>query len=270
MCGALWVNCTDWRPAGLYRLRNEGTRRDPSGSRGEDLLRELFSDLRGTSLETLLVAHESLLEIVPAGLTVVSPEGHARFVNSYQSTIPGCPWVQDGKVDLRFHEAVPAPLRTGLRRLWSTPAKDAPVQLPPFSFAGQANVLETWLVPIVGTAGIVAAVIVQHDRAAVRVDYGSRRRVPPPDHTAEAEHLGVYAAPALDVSRLRATFALTDRELQIVDALCRGHGTAQIAQDMGISTHTVKDHVKRIQRKMNAPNRLTIVSRALQVSLFET
>ena len=76
-----------------------------------------------------------------------------------------------------------------------------------------------------------------------------------------------HGPPPLDITRLRETFRLTEREILVVDGLCRGRSSPEIGQTMGISRNTVKDYIKRIQRKMGAKNRLTIVALSLQVSL---
>jgi DNA-binding CsgD family transcriptional regulator len=55
------------------------------------------------------------------------------------------------------------------------------------------------------------------------------------------------------VLRPRATAAvapLSPREMQITELLLQGHGSPQIAQLLGISRHTVKDHRKQIFRKL--------------------
>lgn len=231
------------------------------------MLSNLFGGPNGPALESLVAAQDGLLTVVPVGLTVVARGGAILHVNGYQQTLQGCPWADDHGLNLCDHAQVPAPLRTGLRRLFDGASPTAPVQLPPFTYPERDAPLETWLVGVAAAGLNVAAVILQHDRSPAREGCGlpAPRRAAEPGTRSGLPDLA--APPALDLARLQAAFDITERELQIVDALCRGHRTPRIAQDMHISGHTVKDHVKRIQRKMGAQNRLTIVARALLVSL---
>lgn len=231
------------------------------------MLKELFPGPHGPGAENLLSTEEALLDVAPVGLTVVSPEGRILYVNAYQRTLPHCPWTQSPGWDARYDASMPAPLRTGLRRMLDTEGIKGPVQLPPFSFASDGALLETWLVPIEANGQIAATVILQHPRDGARLDYRSPRTQDTGAESPATRFASAFAPPALDVPMLRRVFSLTNREVQIVDALCRGRPTPEIAAHMGISAHTVKDHVKRIQRKMQARNRLTIVSRALHASL---
>ena len=208
-----------------------------------------------------------LVGVVPAGMTVVSPEGRVAFVNAHQTTIAGCPWL-DGRIeDMRRDPAVPRPLRAALRRLAADGSLTEPVRVAPLLFEAGAEPLETWLVPVRQSAQLLGTVILQYERSAGRVvqrtpDGRAGTRI------ADRPALpGEHAPPALDVAKLMRVFGLTEREVQLIDALCRGHATARIARDMAITANTVKDYVKRVQRKMGATNRLTIVACALQVSL---
>ena len=231
------------------------------------VLKELFPEPHGPGAASLLSTEEALLNGAPVGLTVVSREGRILYVNAYQRTLPDCPWIPRPGWDARYEESVPAPVRTGLRRMLADGGTRGPVQLPPFSFTSDGALLETWLVPIEAEGRVAATVILQHPRDGARLDYRSARSQETAPEAPAAPFARAFAPPALDVPMLRRVFSLTNREVQIVDALCRGRATPEIAADMGISAHTVKDHVKRIQRKMQARNRLTIVSRALHTSL---
>lgn len=233
----------------------------PTGGLGAAVLRTLSAELGGLRIEELLSAYEALWGIVPAGVTVVSSDGTVLFVNAWQAGVPGCPWVSRPDLNLRHDPALPRSLRDGLSHLLSAEVPAQPVCMRPFKFDPRTVPVETWLVPLSGARRVVGAVIVQ--------------RVSPSWTPLRPGSAGGSLQPAqpgrvaavLDRDRLRTTFDLTRRELQVVESLCRGHGTADIATALGISAHTVKDHVKRIQRKMGARNRLTVVSIALRLSL---
>jgi DNA-binding NarL/FixJ family response regulator len=55
---------------------------------------------------------------------------------------------------------------------------------------------------------------------------------------------------------------LTPREWEVVDLLCEGETTAQIAEALVLSTETVRSHVKSILRKLKASSREEAVAKA--------
>ena len=56
-------------------------------------------------------------------------------------------------------------------------------------------------------------------------------------------------------------YDLTDREQQITGLIARGAGTAEIAEELFLSTHTVRDHVKAIFAKVGVSSRGELVAR---------
>ena len=60
-----------------------------------------------------------------------------------------------------------------------------------------------------------------------------------------------------EVSRIKAidTVVLTNREMEILRLLDEGQSNKQIAKDLFISLHTVKNHVHRILEKLHVSNR---------------
>lgn len=57
---------------------------------------------------------------------------------------------------------------------------------------------------------------------------------------------------------------LTEREQAVVTLLFDGKTNKEVASSMGISEHTVKEHMKRIMRKLHVPNRAGIVAHFVQ------
>ncbi|MGW0035166.1 helix-turn-helix domain-containing protein [Gordonia sp. NPDC003376] len=57
------------------------------------------------------------------------------------------------------------------------------------------------------------------------------------------------------------TADLTDREREILEVVVSGASNSQIAERFTISIETVKSHVKRILRKLNAANRSELIAR---------
>lgn len=56
--------------------------------------------------------------------------------------------------------------------------------------------------------------------------------------------------------------ALTDRELMVIRQVAKGFNTVEIGLQLGISSHTVATHVKRIYRKLQVSNRAEAVFEA--------
>jgi len=61
---------------------------------------------------------------------------------------------------------------------------------------------------------------------------------------------------------------LTKREQQVLDALGRGLGRAEIARELQISRLTVKSHVHNVYRKLEVHNRLEAARLLLESKLF--
>lgn len=63
--------------------------------------------------------------------------------------------------------------------------------------------------------------------------------------------------------------ALTARELEVLRLVALGRTTAQIANALQISQHTVRNHVRHLRGKLNAPTKLEAVLTALRQGLLE-
>jgi len=57
---------------------------------------------------------------------------------------------------------------------------------------------------------------------------------------------------------------LTEREIQVLELLTRGGGTASIAQDLSISNTTARNHIQNILAKLGVHTRLEAVAHALK------
>ncbi len=67
---------------------------------------------------------------------------------------------------------------------------------------------------------------------------------------------------ALEASSLPAS--LSARELDVLALIVKGHGNKQIAYDLGIAEHTVKNHVKSILSKLGVADRTQAATAAIQ------
>ncbi|PWK58120.1 response regulator [Roseicyclus mahoneyensis] len=61
---------------------------------------------------------------------------------------------------------------------------------------------------------------------------------------------------------------LTQRELQVLEKLCKGMANKEIAHELGIKEPTVKLHMKTLYRKIGATNRTQAAMTAKEAGLF--
>lgn len=85
-------------------------------------------------------------------------------------------------------------------------------------------------------------------------------------HREEAASLMCHRNPGLkdwrgDCLEQNGLYGLTNRELQIVEALHLGHSNASMAQTLGISVRTVENHLRAIFSKTGATSRTQVVTR---------
>jgi DNA-binding NarL/FixJ family response regulator len=70
--------------------------------------------------------------------------------------------------------------------------------------------------------------------------------------------------------RLCHRLGLTARQQQLIALLARGFSNKEIAESMHLSEFTVKNHVHRIMRRLNATSRYAAVQTACESSLSAT
>ena len=64
--------------------------------------------------------------------------------------------------------------------------------------------------------------------------------------------------------------ALTDRELQVLRRVAEGRTTKQIADELDISVHTVRNHVRSFRSKLRASSKLDVVMTAMRQGVLES
>lgn len=67
--------------------------------------------------------------------------------------------------------------------------------------------------------------------------------------------LALMAAPQADMPPPEAGAVLTDRELDVLQWVARGHSNREIARELGLSINTVECHAKNIYRKLSVRSR---------------
>ena len=70
-------------------------------------------------------------------------------------------------------------------------------------------------------------------------------------------------------TRSKKAVTLTPRELSVVRLLGRGCSYGQVAEQLGISPHTVVTHIKNVYRKLEVHTAAAAVMRAVQLGLLE-
>ena len=76
------------------------------------------------------------------------------------------------------------------------------------------------------------------------------------------------AAEAGAATRVEQRLAITKRELQILQYICRGKSNYEIGMILEISPLTVKNHVQKVFRKLNVHNRAQAVSRGAAMNIL--
>lgn len=79
---------------------------------------------------------------------------------------------------------------------------------------------------------------------------------------------GPVAAVAPESRAAAADTPLTPRELEVLGLLGRGMDPTSIAEELGLSVHTARGHVKRILAKLGAHSQLEAVVIAVQMGLI--
>lgn len=72
----------------------------------------------------------------------------------------------------------------------------------------------------------------------------------------------------LHIGRKRALVKLSERELKIMELICKQLTNKEIAAELGLSVRTVESHRERIQEKVGALNTAGIVIYAMKNNLF--
>jgi len=64
----------------------------------------------------------------------------------------------------------------------------------------------------------------------------------------------------IDFGKVQREFKLSGRELEVLKFICKGLSNREISGEMFITEYTVKDHMKKILRKMDVTSRNQIIS----------
>lgn len=120
-----------------------------------------------------------------------------------------------------------------------------------------SDAAEAWLSPSRRTqlGSVVRAFDTRGETlGSVRVDHASCRLVRCDGD--QVRYVCMLASSGVVTSR--PTLGLTDRQLEVADLLVAGATVGQIAEWLGVSPHTAKDHTKALYRKLGVANRVEL------------
>lgn len=134
------------------------------------------------------------------------------------------------------------------------------MHLPDIGFNDMLDQLSPWIsrVILISAAPEPAAVAAARQRGV----HGLLLKNADVDHVLEGFRriqLGEYVFDACGVGQDRPAPELTGRQREVFDALLGGLSNKQIARELGISEHTVKEHVTAILAIFGVKNRLELV-----------
>jgi DNA-binding NarL/FixJ family response regulator len=69
----------------------------------------------------------------------------------------------------------------------------------------------------------------------------------------------IVAKHNVDFEKVQQSFDLTKREIEVIRLLIPGFTNKEISDELFVSEHTVKDHIKNIMRKVKAKSRSQII-----------
>lgn len=81
---------------------------------------------------------------------------------------------------------------------------------------------------------------------------------------AESSHPLGFSRPKRDFSDNETIKQLPERSREVALLLCHGQSNKEIARSLGISAYTVKDHIARLCKRLEAHNRTELVQRMLR------
>ena len=225
MIAALRTGGAAWGAVGLYRAPGEPL----FDSEEKDFLQAIGPDLATGARTGLLVGEAEDPEWPDSpGLVVLSEDGEVESttpgVERWLSDLPDGDW-KAGRLPTAVHAVAGRALRTA-------ESHDDPGEV---AFARVLSRSGTWIV-LHGTSLAASGM----RRAAVIVE---------PAHPARITPL------------LMSAYGLTEREQEVTRLVLRGDSTAQIAERLVVSPHTVQEHLKKIFEKTTVRSRRELVGK---------
>lgn len=80
--------------------------------------------------------------------------------------------------------------------------------------------------------------------------------------------LGMFSRVPPPAAEAGEDYGLTDREREVLEHLVKGLTMRQVAEELGVSFHTINNHVRNIYRKLHVRSRSGAVAKALREDLI--
>lgn len=71
---------------------------------------------------------------------------------------------------------------------------------------------------------------------------------------------------SMDLAKIQDKYKLTHRQMEVIKLICDGLSNKEIAEKLFLSEFTVKDHLKKIMKKLNVNSRNEIISMLMKSS----
>ena len=213
----------------------------------------------------------ALLAIARFGACATSPQGTVVFWNRTAERILGLPSAQ--VIGRQINEIITAaaPHQSGVasssNRLPAGPldAGRSPCPLIVSMLCASGGHKQIALTPVVVAdqpGNDALTVYLFDDPSQTQPPSPARSAMPPP--TSEPQHEPVPAS----VARAPGPNPLSGREMQILRLIAVGTDTDQIAADLQISFHTVRNHIRSLRNKLGAKTKLDAVLTAMRHGLI--
>lgn len=226
----------------------------------------LYRDAAGPSFDEDDVAVVRALSATVAGAL----RAHVREASPWlgQPSAPGLVVIDgDGRVVSANGEAL-----AWLRELWPTASTSTPLELGSLDVFGLRDhdlQVPTALYALVARARAVAdgrerapARLRLHDRRGRWLVLHASALAGPGSPDGASVAVVIEAAKSAEVAPIVIeAFSLTQRERDVLGAIARGGSTAEIAAELFLSPHTVRDHVKAVFEKVGVSTRGELVAR---------
>ena len=142
----------------------------------------------------------------------------------------------------------------------------SPVEMEMMCASGQRE--RVLLVPmVVGGAMGDAPLLVHLFDDAIEWEQLNREIDSVPDELSRGEGRGLSRRLG-DRETLSNAPDLSPRELEVLRLVALGRGVSAMAEELGISQHTVRNHIRHFRAKLNAPTRLDAVVAGLRLGIL--
>ncbi len=84
----------------------------------------------------------------------------------------------------------------------------------------------------------------------------------------EAGGAEIVAGQPLPPPTVVGSSVLTAREVEVLRLVAVGRGATEIAQELGISLHTVRNHIRNLRHKLNSTTKLDAVVKAIRMGIL--